>query len=216
MTRKLTPQEKKKRAYEKDHYVSAGESRHAFRKNWPKKKAMLNQKQRHKDAQALHEVQRLHDLDSIENSQNEITANQLRRGNPSEKLQKWGVMSLREFVTRNQEARKSRPGTAARDQGRIEARYKLLIPAFEKNPESVEAEELLRDIRLGGWGLRRFLVWNPGWKTRLVEKLSELKRLEEKAKMKSQKKDLEKRRTKELLRSIQRLALRRRADGLAE
>jgi hypothetical protein len=37
MKKHLSPQEKMELAYKRDHYVSAGESRHAFRKNWPKK-----------------------------------------------------------------------------------------------------------------------------------------------------------------------------------
>src|SRR5580658_7100562 len=76
MGRRLTPQEKKDMAYSRDHYVSAGESRHAFRKNWPKKKAMANQAHRHSAAEKIRLLNRFSDSESIENSPNEVTREQ--------------------------------------------------------------------------------------------------------------------------------------------
>ena len=206
MKKRVTPQEKKRLAYERDHYVSGGESRHAFRKNWPKKKAMLNQKHRHRAAQALHKLEKLGDFESIEASTIEVTANQLRKVDPREKLQKWGVMSLQEFVKHNQEARESRAHRATRERERIEARYKHLISAFERDPESPKAKEFLRDTDLGDWYLRRFLKWNPEWKPRLNAKRLEVKRGAEKARMKREKKEAEKQRTKTLRDAIRRQA----------
>lgn len=71
MKRRLTPEEKKKLADEKDPYVSGGESRHAFRKNWAKKKAMLSQNHRHHATEKLSMLEKLGDIDSIEDSQME-------------------------------------------------------------------------------------------------------------------------------------------------
>jgi hypothetical protein len=206
MKKRVTPQEKKRLAYERDHYVSGGESRHAFRKNWPKKKAMLNQKHRHRAAQALHKLEKLGDLESIEASGIEVTANQLRKVDPRETLQKWGVMSLQEFVRHNKEARDSRAHRATRERERIEARYKHLISALEQDPESPKAKEFLREIDLGDWYLQRFLKWNPEWKPRLKEKLLDVKRGAEKARMKREKKEAEKQRTMALRNAIQRQA----------
>src|SRR5260221_13840140 len=108
MKKRVTPQEKKRLAYERDHYVSGGESRHAFRKNWPKKKATLNQKHRHRAPQALHKLEKLGTFASIEASTIEVTANQMRKVDPRENLQKWAAMSLQELDQHNQEAPESR------------------------------------------------------------------------------------------------------------
>jgi len=98
MKKRLSPQEKKRVAYEKDHYVSAGESRHAFRKNWPKKKRKANKIHRHRASEALHSLERMANLAVVEDSPIEVTADQLRKADPREKLTKWGVQSLREYL----------------------------------------------------------------------------------------------------------------------
>jgi hypothetical protein len=119
-------------------------------------------------------------------------------------------MSLQEFVKHNQEARESRAHRATRERERIEARYKHLISAFERDPESPKAKEFLREIDLGDWYLRRFLKWNPEWRPRLKEILLEVKRGAEKARMKREEKEAEKQRAKTLRDAIQRQAKVRR------
>jgi hypothetical protein len=204
MKKRITPQEKKNIAYEKDHYVSAGESRHAFRKNWPKKKAMLNQKHRHRAGQLLHEIEKLGNFESIESSDTVVTADQLRKIDPREKLNKWGVKSLREYVEQNQEHREKGASRKQRYQEQIKARYVAFIAALERDPDSREAQELLREISYGGWHLRLFLKDNPEWRPRLRAKLVEINRLEVKAKLKREKKESEKRRVKKLKSALQR------------
>ena len=66
-------------------------------------------------------------------------------------------MSLQEYVKLNQEARENRAQRARKERERIEARYRDLITALERNPESIKALELLREINMSDWNLRRFL-----------------------------------------------------------
>ena len=119
-------------------------------------------------------------------------------------------MSLQEFVKHNQEARERRAHKATRERERIEARYRHLISAFERDPESPRAKEFLREIDLGNSYLRRFLKWNPEWKPRLKEKLLEVKRRAEKARVKREEKETEKQRAKKLRDAIQKQAKVRR------
>jgi hypothetical protein len=204
--KRVTPQDKKKLAYEKDHYVSASESRHAFRKNWPKKKAMLNQKHRHRATQALHKLEKMGDMESIEGSSIEVTAEQLRKVDPREKLNKFGVRTLREYVERNSEKRESRAFRRRQERELITERCLARIAAMERDVESKEALALLREIAMSGswgWDLSRFLRWYPDWKPRLVKKLQEAERAVGKARMKQKKKETEKQRAKTLRNSIQ-------------
>jgi hypothetical protein len=206
MKRRHTPQEKKKLAYEKDHYVSGGESRHAFRKNWPKKKATLNQKHRHNAAQKLSVLEKLGDIDSIEDSQIEVTAEELRKLDPRTKLFKFGVKSLREYVARNIEERKSRAWQRAETRKLITARCDQLIATLENNPNSPTARAFLRDVAAsGGWGwdFWLFLRWYPEHRPRLQRAWSAATKVAQKAEMKRRKKEAEKQQTKALLKSIQ-------------
>jgi hypothetical protein len=204
MKKRKSPQEKKALAYERDHYVSAGESRHAFRKKWPKKKAMMNQIHRHRADQAIHQLEKLGDLDSIDSSPIEVTAEQLRKVDPRKKLRKWGVMSLKKYVERNQEARVTRPEWARKGRERVDSKYKNLIKALEQTNELPKAKQLLREITYFDWHLTLFLKRNPDWRPRLEKQLSQIKRSTEKIRMHQEKKEAEKRRAEKLLHSIQR------------
>ena len=206
MKRRLTPQEKKKLAYQKDHYVSGGESRHAFLKNWPKKKAMLNQKNRHRAAQKLSAIEKLANIDSIEDSQSEITAEELRKVDPREKLSKFGVKSLREFVDKNAEKQEKRAWRRVETRKLIAARCKRLIAALETNPSSRTAQAFLRDVAAAGswgWDFWIFLRWHPEFRPRLEKAWLAAKKAAEKAEMKRLKKEVEKEHTKALLKAIQ-------------
>jgi hypothetical protein len=82
MTKRLTPQQKKKLEYTKDHYVIA-EYPHSFRRTWPKKKQRANQAYRHHVRQALGAA----DQDKVSG----VAQRPYRRP-------KWGVVSLGERV----------------------------------------------------------------------------------------------------------------------
>ncbi len=193
MKKRRTPREKKELAYKRDHYVSAGESRHAFRKNWPKKKAMMNQIHRHRAAEALHALERLADAESILNSPEEVTSTQLKKVDPRKKLRKWGVMSLQKYVKRNQEARLTHPEWARKERERVDA-YKEQLTALEQDSASPKAQKFLREINASAWHLNLFLKRNPKWKPRLEHQLSELRRSEAKARLKRETKNAQKRR----------------------
>jgi hypothetical protein len=66
--KRLSPQEKKRLAYKKDHYVLGRDSCHSVRKTWPKKKARVNQEHRRRVAQALLKLETIGDLALIENT----------------------------------------------------------------------------------------------------------------------------------------------------
>src|ERR1700684_1627157 len=72
------------------------------------KKAMLNQKHRHRSDQVLHRLEKLDDLESMEGSTFEVTANQIRKADPGQKLFKWGVKSLKKYVETNQQKKENR------------------------------------------------------------------------------------------------------------
>lgn len=206
MKRRLTPQEKKKLAYARDHYVSAGESRHAFRKNWPKKKAMANQKRRHHAAQKLSILAKLGDFDSIEDSHFEITAPELAKLDPREKLFKVGVKSLREYIDKNAEKRTSRAWRRAESRKLVAARCNELIAALENSPSSRMARAFLRDVATSGdwgWSFWRFLQWYPESRPRLEKAWLKAAKAREKAVRKQQKKKAEKDQTNAILKAIQ-------------
>ena len=185
MKRRLTPQEKKKLAYARDHYVSAGESRHAFRKNWPKKKAMANQKRRHHAAQKLSILAKL---------------------DPREKLFKVGVKSLREYIDKNAEKRTSRAWRRAESRKLVAARCNELIAALENSPSSRMARAFLRDVATSGdwgWSFWRFLQWYPESRPRLEKAWLKASKAREKAVRKQQEKKAEKDQTNAILKAIQ-------------
>lgn len=164
---------------------------------------MANQVHRHRAAEALYTLEKLGDFGSIEDSTIAVTADQLRKSDPRKNLSKWGVTSLREHVKRNQESREERSLRTRRERERIKAKYAALITALERNTDSPKAKELLDEIALSDWHLRLFLRWNPEWKPRLRQKLLEIKRASEKARMNRERKEAEKQRAKTLRNAIQ-------------
>ncbi len=174
-----------------------------FSEKLAKEKGDAESKHRHRAGQLLHKLEKLGDINSIEGSTIEVTADQLKKIDAREKLGKWGVQSLREYVERNEEIREERAFRRRQEWERIETRCITLIRALERNPGSPEAQELLREIPYGDWHLRLFLKRNPEWEPRLRAKLLELKRIDDKTRMKEEKKQSEKKRTKKLLGIIQ-------------
>jgi hypothetical protein len=202
MGRRLTPQEKKRLAYSRDHYVSAGESRHAFRKNWPKKKAMANQACRHSATEKIRQLNRFSDSESIENAPNEVTSEQLRKPHPQKKLDKCGVHSLREYLQYSRERRAGRDGGVRKRREQSDAEWRNCITAVERSPSSLSTAQRL--VRLTRWAheKRMFLGRNSEWKLRLQKALAATKTLEAKLKLKRETKEAQKRRTENLKQSI--------------
>jgi hypothetical protein len=202
MGRRLTPQEKKRLAYSRDHYVSAGESRHAFRKNWPKKKAMANQAHRHLATEKIRQLNKFSDSGSIENAPIEVTGEQLRKPDPRKKLDKCGVHSLREYIQYSRERRSERDGGVREQRERDDAEWRDCIIAVERNPGSVSTSQLLVRLTRWAWDRRLFLGRNPAWKLRLQKALAAEKKLQAKLKLKRDTKEAQKRRAETLKQSI--------------
>jgi len=146
---------------------------------------MMNQIHRHRAAEALHALERLADAESILNSPEEVTSTHLKKVDPRKKLRKWGVMSLQKYVKRNQEARLTHPEWARKERERVDTTYKEQITALEQDSASPRAQKFLREINASAWHLNLFLKRNPKWKPRLEHQLSELRRSEAKARLKT-------------------------------
>lgn len=87
MKSRKTPQSKKRAEYDRDHRVAANESRHAFRKNWPKNKAKANRRNRVAQRRAVASADPAG-----------VTAPLLKSVNRRRTIRKSGVVSLREWV----------------------------------------------------------------------------------------------------------------------
>ena len=85
---------KKKDEYEKDHRTRM-ENPHAFRKNWPKKKARANRRSRRK-------------LDMLLLSERDVTPAMMKAALGPRAISKDGVMSLREMIRLKREIRERR------------------------------------------------------------------------------------------------------------
>jgi hypothetical protein len=84
MSKERSPQDKKELAKEKDHF-SPSEYPHAFRRQWPQKKARVERAFRHKAKQTLQEI----------TAYNEEDAPQFTK---REGLKKWGTITLAERI----------------------------------------------------------------------------------------------------------------------
>jgi len=101
-----TPQEEKRLDYERQHF-SPGKNDKAFRKNWPRKKAMMERRLRRKVAGALSRRHRLQAEDFL----SVVAA--LQR----EPIRKWTIFNLRERVRSKLAKRQSMIGARKRRRG---------------------------------------------------------------------------------------------------
>ncbi len=163
----ITPREKEARLRQGSLRVGWGIA-HAFRKKWPKKKAMLNQKYRHQVAQALHTMEKIGDLTRSRAARLKTVPSNSRRF-----IQKTNCLRWKEYVQESQEGRKSRARYATREREYMNARYNDLITSFEHSYKSPKGRELLSEIKAHGFILRLFLGRNPEWRPRLKAALFE-------------------------------------------
>src|SRR5690349_23133992 len=107
MTEKLTPQEKKRLSYKKDHRTHTGEPERGMRKTWAERKARVNRKYRRKADAALQKALSPERIDAVKEGDDETTQELIRKGLTREKNQpKWGVSSLKEALERLAESKK--------------------------------------------------------------------------------------------------------------
>ncbi len=111
MSKIKNPQEKKRLHYDKDHVVCGGESQHAFRKNWPRKKARVNREYRRRADQFIKEAAQVaQEAVSGYEYTSEITREFLRKSVTRKRLLKWGVATVRQIVLWRLESRAHRHG----------------------------------------------------------------------------------------------------------
>jgi hypothetical protein len=180
MKRKLTPPEKKELAYDKDHRTHTGESDRAMSRVWAKRKARLNRKYRRLTDQLLREAIRPDVVDTVLAEEDGTTRELIRKGLTREtNSKKWGVGTLRDSVEAKLKSR-SRPRETNRERReRISRTYMGLILALERDPHCTEAARLKKIVRFGGGDLWSFFWDHPDWKDKLLKKLTELEKEEE-------------------------------------
>lgn len=100
-----TPQQKKELAVKKDHFVRA-EHPHAFRKNWPRKKARTNRDYRRKTEEILSQAKRAITSEDSEIVAGELTAAHIKQSVSRKRLRKSGKVSLAERISITQANRK--------------------------------------------------------------------------------------------------------------
>jgi hypothetical protein len=88
LTRRKTPQEKKAEEYESEIRPWC-EAPHAFRKNWPKKKARVNRTERRDVKQTI-------DKDLSSGNEDDLTLNKLKTIHVPNAIRKTRVMTLRQ------------------------------------------------------------------------------------------------------------------------
>ena len=178
MSKKKTPQEKKKAAYEKDHYTFAWNSPHGFRKTWKKKKSRGNRVIRRKSRKLLHEVEKLAHKE-LGPDQESLTAELFRKGLSRQKLRKGGVVNLGEKIDRKKEYRESSFNLKARSSAGRTAGFRRFVNALLNDKEYRE-ENVLQLSRLTTLThFQSFLEQEPSWVPKLEQwLLSAQKRIE--------------------------------------
>lgn len=98
--KRLTPQEKKRLRYSKDHFVEA-EYPHAFRRYWPKKKALASRAYRRTIRHKLVNIQEIPVLEEVDTHIRAIRREEVNKG---------GATFLRELVDNKLSKRRHRLG----------------------------------------------------------------------------------------------------------
>lgn len=100
-----SPPEKKELALKKDHFIIA-EYPHAFRKNWPRKKARTNRDYRRKTEEIISRAKRTISSEDAEAVATDLTAARLKQSVSRKRLHKSGKVSLAERISITQDDRK--------------------------------------------------------------------------------------------------------------
>ncbi|HKW61711.1 MAG TPA: hypothetical protein VJN89_04130 [Candidatus Acidoferrum sp.] len=195
MKEKLTPQEKKRLSYKKDHRTHTGESDRGMRRTWAKRKARVNRKYRRKTGVVLRRAITPDRIDTVLAGDDGTTHELIRKGLTREdNHMKWGVRKLREVVEEKLKSRAMPRETERERNARLARVYMDQIIAFEKDPYRKPLSQVGAFVRGLGCevGLWDFLTSHSEWKDRLNLKVCKLQkeewRLAEKAKVKSEEK----------------------------
>jgi hypothetical protein len=168
MKRSLTPQEKKALAYRLDHVEATSESRHGFRRAWPKKKARAHRLTRRSIRQDLGAASARVDADNLR-----VVA---KRGKA--RPRKWGATPLGEHVSQRKQVRLRRAGErVAKRNARLPVGLRnLLVHQPGENKWALQvARELKRFLRAGPTERRRtnrswyvFFRDHPEWEGKVA------------------------------------------------
>jgi hypothetical protein len=180
MKKKLTPPEKKELAYDKDHRTHTGEADRAMRRLWAKRKARLNRNYRRLTDQLLREATRPDVIDAVLAEENGTTRELIRKGlTRKNNSKKWGVGTLRDAVEAKLKSRRRPRETNHERKERLSKSCMGMILALEHDPDSPEAVRLKKILRFGGGEFWSFFKDHPEWKARLLKKLTELEKVEQ-------------------------------------
>jgi len=177
MKEKLTPQEKKRLSYKKDHRTHTGEPERGMRKTWDERKARVNRKYRRKAAAALDKALSPERIETVKEGDDETTRELIRKGLTREKNYKQGVRSLKEALENLAESKRQSVGRKAKHVAIVVQRFKESVRALEKHPEAFRDEEvswLAFQCRISK--LRAFLKDNPSWMDRVRRKVDEVQK----------------------------------------
>jgi len=193
MKETLTPQEKKRLSYNKDHRTHTGEDDRAMRRGWASRKKRVNRKYRRKTDAALRKALEPERIDLLLAGDDQTTRELIRKGLTRENnSRKWGVRTLGEVVKEKLEQSVAPRETNRQRDERLAHTYIQGIVSFERDPKSKLSEALIRSLRGGDGRLWDFLRNNPDWRQRLNTKLLALAKEEQKrtaeAKLKAEEK----------------------------
>ena len=194
MKEKLTPQEKKRQSYEKDHRTHTGESPRGMRKTWAKRKARINRKYRRKAHAALQQVVSPQRIDVVREGDDATTRELVRRGLTRDKNHKWGVSNLRETLQKRAESRKRAVEWKASRLAAAIQEFKDRVTKLEQRPELFDEREISRLMSVTrSTELRAFFQGDPSWANRLERRVAEVQKQRRKAAGEARIKEEEKR-----------------------
>jgi hypothetical protein len=179
MKGKLTPPEKKRLSYKKDHRTHTGEDDRAMRRAWASRKARVNRKYRRKADAALQKAISPERIHLVLTGDDETTREMIRKGLTRERNKpKWGVLTLGQVVEAKLESRATPRETDRERKERLALEYIQGIIALERHPTGAYAVKFLSKID-GDARLWDFLRDHPKWKKRLETKLKTLRKEEQ-------------------------------------
>lgn len=194
MKGKMTPQEKKRLSYDKDHRTHTGEDDRAMRKAWAARKVRVNRKYRRKTDAALRKAISPDRIDTVLAGDDGTTRELIRKGLTRERNNmKWGVRKLRDVVEAKLESRSGGRETNSERKERLAKMFIERIIAFEQGALSLEAMGITSDLRGGDGHFLIFLRDHPRWKVRLARRIEHLRKEEQKQTEKARRKTEQKR-----------------------
>jgi hypothetical protein len=137
-----SPPEKKQLEYTRDHFTFA-EYPHAFRKQWPLKKALVNRKFRRKSDELLAQAKCGMSSDEAERASRDVTSAQINKSVTRQRLIKSGTVTVGERVERKLQKRKEAAGRRVKSR----RKYDELLQKALDVLGALEGEQLTDCVR---------------------------------------------------------------------